>query len=193
MTVPTESKQALAERSGDGYVTCNLGSEMHVVAISQEEKACFASILNRVSQTDKPKTGVMAMLQRRGFNAGHGLVFLSIVLVFVLGMAGFILSGKFNLEGFRLNVLSITVMSLTSLLQLPLVSSLLFPSMPLPLWLLVPCATALSPLSQLPLLLLAPSVVLCLSCLSPAPSLRRPFPSQIRKLNTRFTSNTEGY
>ncbi len=106
MTVSPESKQAPAEPSGDGYITCNIGNEMHVVAISQEEKTCFAGVLNRVNQTDNPKTGIAGMLQRRGFNVGHGLVFLSITLVcLVLGMVGFFMSGKFKLRKYKLDVL----------------------------------------------------------------------------------------
>ncbi|OIW33396.1 hypothetical protein CONLIGDRAFT_628283 [Coniochaeta ligniaria NRRL 30616] len=93
MTISPESKQELAEHSGDGYITCNIGDEKHVVVISQEEKACFDGVLNRVDQTGKPKTCIVGMLQRRGFNCGHGLVFLSITLVcLVIAMVGFFMS-----------------------------------------------------------------------------------------------------
>ncbi|KAH8909725.1 hypothetical protein BR93DRAFT_408882 [Coniochaeta sp. PMI_546] len=99
MTISPESKQAPHEASVDGYITCNIGSEMHVVAISQEETACFAGVLNRANQTNKPKKGIAGMLQRRGVNIGHGLVFLSITLVcLVLGMIGFFMSAAVGIQ-----------------------------------------------------------------------------------------------
>lgn len=105
MTTSCESKPASAGHADDGFTTCVANGDPHVVAIPAQSDKSYSGDSDHLTKTE-PKTGLAGVLGRRGSGAGHGLVFLAITLFcLVIGMVGFLTTGKFNLRFGELGVL----------------------------------------------------------------------------------------